>query len=346
MKKLFILFVFLVALTGCVREEIPEITDENYFENTVPEKTEITIFESEDGKYGLSMGEKIIAEAIYDYIEIPNDDEALFYRYKAFVFGGTELFLEEGGKHFFKVSEKPAKRFYLLDAEGKPMINVAFEKIECHYAVDNNNNSIPYYLAGVSEGKYYKYDFIDGGLSLTEYIGTENEEADFGYTITKYSYNLNGYIKRGVKSGEKVIEENTADKIDIPFENRIIIYCGAVWQAFDCGRCLLLDEEGNVLSDKFNRIEFLTFDDGSYVGMAFTAGSVAESPTFDENGEQMPIGVWFIDKNGNMLSENLFDEDLLINYYTLEDDSATVYCRDYDGNESKIEIPFEGYIIK
>ena len=49
----------------------------------------------------------------------------------------------------------------------------------------------------------------------------------------------------------------------------------------------------------------MPFDENSYIG---TAGNGVDDrveylPVFDENGEPMPDGMWFIDKEGNILSE-------------------------------------------
>ncbi|MBR3953333.1 MAG: hypothetical protein IKJ82_07000 [Oscillospiraceae bacterium] len=341
MKKLFALILALLMLCSCGVQEEP-ITEELQSE---PKESETVVFESEEGKFGLIKGEEILAEPIYDSIEPAKGDDIYFYSYKAFVPGGTVLFLEEGGRHFYNISEKPAERFYLLDADGKPIVDIAFEEIEFSFLLDENEKLVPYYFCGTSEGIYYRYE-IDGSKPvLAEKSGKNEREADFGYVITNYSYNLN-HSKSGLKLGEETIIENVADKIEIPFEDRIVIYYGPTWQSVICGRCLLLDEEGNIITDKFNRIEFETFEDGSYVGIAYTAGSWAEEPTFDENGEQMPGGIWFIDKDGNMLGESVFDTEVLMGYYTLDDDCLTVYSYDDDGKEIVTEISYDGYIIK
>ncbi len=332
MKKLLALILVLLMLCACGAEE--------------PLENETEIFESEDGKFGLFKGEEIICEAVFDKIEPAEADDALFYSYKAFVPEETGLFLEEGGKHFYKVSEKPVQRFYLLDSEGKPIADTAFEEVELDFLIDENGKNVPQFFLGIFEGNYVRYEYENGKFVLTEESKKDERETDFGYTITQYVYKIRDFMKYGLKSGEKVIVETTADRIEIPFKDRIVIYHGPTWQSVICGKCLLLDEEGNIFTDKFNRIEFKTFEDGSYVGVAYTAGSWAEEPTFDENGERMPGGIWFIDKNGNMLSESVFDTEILIGYYTLDEECLTVYSYDDDGKELKTEISYEGYILE
>ena len=296
MKKIMALLIAIFMFTACVQEE-----------------PKITVFETEDGKFGLSYGEEVILEPVYDLIEAAEGDESLFYSYKAYVSGETELFLEEGGKHLYKVSERPVECFYLLDENGNRIFDIAFEKIGIDFVIDDNNNLLPNYLNGVSKGAYYSYDFSTGEPELVEEAKPEEIESDFGYTVTRYFYDTYGFVKYGVKLGEKVITENVADRIKIPLEDRILLYYGPTWQAFECGKCIIIDSEGNVLSEKFNRVEFATFENGTYVGIGITAGSRAEEPTFDENGERMPGGVWIIDKDGNILSENLFETNDFMN---------------------------------
>ena len=342
MKKFFAIISALIMLCACGVQEEPVVEEPN----EEPLKIEIEIFESKEGKFGLARGEEILAEPVYDSIEPAKGDDRAFYSYKAFVSDGTRFFLEEGGKHFYNVSEKAVERFYLLDSDGKPIIDIAFEEVEPAFIIDENGNEVPGYLRGLFDGNCNQYKYKNSELVLTEESKKGETEADFGYTITQYVYGIRDFMKYGLKSGEKVIVETVADRIEIPFADRIVIYHGPTWQSVICGKCLLLDEEGNVITDKFNRINFKTFEDGSYVGIAYTAGSWAEEPTFDENGEQMPGGIWFIDKDGKMLGESVFDTEVLMGYYTLDDNCLTVYSYDDDGNEIVSEIPYDGYIIK
>ena len=338
MKKLFLLVLALIMLCSCGVQEEP-VTEEPQ-----SEAEEIEIFKSEEGKFGLMKGEEIIAEPVYDSIEPAKGDDISFYSYKAFVTGGTGFFLEEGGKHFYNVSEKPVERFYLLDESGNRIFDIAFEKIGTNFVIDENNNLLPDYLNGVSKGSYYSFNFSTGEPELVEEAKPEEIESDFGYTITRYFYDTYGFVKYGVKLSEKVITENVADRIEIPLEDRILLYYGPTWQAFECGKCIIIDSEGNVLSEKFNRVEFVTFENGTYVGIGITAGSRAEEPTFDENGERMPGGIWIIDKDGNILSENLFETDDFMGYYTVDEDSIDMISLDDYGNETVVEISLYEYM--
>jgi len=77
---------------------------------------------------------------------------------------------------------------------------------------------------------------------------------------------------------------------------------------------MIADENGNILCDnKFEYIWFAPFDENSYIG---TAGNGVDDrveylPVFDENGEPMPDGMWFIDKEGNIISER-FEHIVLV----------------------------------
>ena len=341
LKKIFVVLfaiIMVALLSSCGEQEEPVI------EEPQSEAEEIEIFKSDKGKFGLVKGEEILAEPVYDSIEPTKGDDAAFYNYKAFVSEGTGLFLEEGGKHLYSVLEKPVERFYLLDSEGKPIVDIAFEEVELSFLLDENENLIPYYLNGLSEGSCYWYESDNGQFVLNSESKKGEEEADFGYTITKYVYGIRDFMKYGLKSGEKVIVETVADRIEIPLEDRIILYYGPTWQAFECGKCIIIDSEGNVLSEKFNRVEFVTFENGTHVGIGITAGERAEEPTFDENGERMPGGVWIIDKDGNILSENLFKTDDFMGYYTVDENSIDMISHDDDGNENVIEISLYEYM--
>ena len=54
-----------------------------------------------------------------------------------------------------------------------------------------------------------------------------------------------------------------------------------------------------------NHVEYFVCDEG-YIGIAF-CGNKEDDPehrqTFDSNGDPMPSGFWFVDKDGNPVSE-------------------------------------------
>ena len=77
--------------------------------------------------------------------------------------------------------------------------------------------------------------------------------------------------------------------------------------------CQILNPEKEVLSESFNYANFSVFDDGSYFGIAFCGGNGVDGhrQTFDKNGKPMPDGYWFIDKDGNIVSERY--ESIFVN---------------------------------
>jgi len=169
MKKLLtlILALLLLLLCSCGVQKEPVI------EEPQSEEEEIEIFKSDEGKFGLARGEEILAEPVYDSIEPAKGNDAAFYNYKAFVSEGTGLFLEEGGKHLYSVLEKPVERFYLLDSEGKPIVDIAFEEVELSFLLDENENLIPYYLNGLSEGSFTLIESAEipaGGQKISIYF--------------------------------------------------------------------------------------------------------------------------------------------------------------------------------
>jgi len=67
----------------------------------------------------------------------------------------------------------------------------------------------------------------------------------------------------------------------------------------------MIDLDKNALTDEYNRIDFIGLEDGYWAGVAVSYGSDSEDPIFDRNGEPMPEGIWFIDKDGNRTSKTM-----------------------------------------
>ena len=165
-------------------------------------------------------------------------------------------------------------------------------------------------------------------------------DGGFGYTIFRTDEER---LNCGIKRGDEIIIEPIYNSVCIPFEDRFLLYEGAAAnEGFGLGLCVLTDSNGNELSRKFSQINYRIFEDGSYIGVAACA-EYQEVPCYDENGEPMPAGFWFIDKDGNMLSERFvfinYDEIPVIN--SPED---VVSATDEHGN--KTEISISEYICK
>ena len=169
---------------------------------------------------------------------------------------------------------------------------------------------------------------------ISEYDG------GFGYTIFRIEEeNLNC----GIKRGDEIIIQPVYNSAWVPFEDRFLLYEGAAAnQGFGLGLCVLTDSKGNELCRKFSQINYYLFDDGSYIGVAACA-DYQEVPCFDENGEPMPAGFWFVDKDGKLLSERFlfstYDEIPLIN--SPED---VISATDERGNNTEISV--SDYVCK
>ena len=59
----------------------------------------------------------------------------------------------------------------------------------------------------------------------------------------------------------------------------------------------------NLINKEYNAFSYLELDDGSYVGYAGCEGEFADYPCYDDNGKLCEEGYWFVDKDGNKLSE-------------------------------------------
>ena len=374
MKKLLALLLALLLLLLCscaVQEEavIDEPTDE-------PLRNEVEIFESEDGKFGAKIRYSEVLEPIYDSIEIyehfflvkegetlktfeftgkqigydysgfvSNEYRSELISYIGIVSEGTMKIIseDENGEPFFE--EVPDERHYLINSEGIPYFSVPLENYEPMTEADEPEKLFIY---GTAKGNRYEgWSQINGSEKLIRMEETKPETYidEFGYEHTGYYYNwYGGYMKHGLNINGEVFIEPVYWGITVPFEDRIVLWYSAFMQGINCGYCRIIDLDKNVISDEYNRIDFFSFKDKSYVGVAYSAGEDSEEPIFDKNGGPMPEGLWFIDKDGNRISENLFEVVPAMNY-SLEEDKIVIEGYK-DGKEIKTEIPYDGYILK
>lgn len=102
-------------------------------------------------------------------------------------------------------------------------------------------------------------------------------------------------------SGEVVIEPIYV-YAKIPFPDRFVLCEGESMLSRECFLSNLTDSTGKLLNNSFTDLEYVVFDDGKYFGVAYCAGEIADITAYT-NGEPTPRGFWFIDKDGNTLSE-------------------------------------------
>ena len=339
---------FIGGKTIYMEEEI-KVRSENGEEKTVRAidqvAVELPVFRGENGKIGLKNPEgKIVVEAKYDMFEVyPNfvvlktiakdgteklsvfgrdgrkigfeyneiepagDWEKQFFSYRGKLTEGTMFGIEYDEKGEPSAAQVPMERYYLLAENGEPIIDIPFENYT-DYSMEETD-----YICGVYNGSRYEYAKEGGKFVLKEKIEPEKRECECGFTHTSYCISFyGGYFKHGLERNGKVFLEPIHSGISVPFDDRVIIWYGSYMQGWDCGRCRIIDLEKNVLCEKFNRVQYYKLSDHTYVGLGIACGPNAEDPVFDENGDPMPEGIWFIDKDGNILSEKLdfpYDEN-------------------------------------
>lgn len=322
---------------------MPEVPKEPEPEmNFITEK-----FTADDGSEKIRILDESGNQIGYDYAEIigaPEWDMDI-YHWLGKITEGTMLVIACDKKGEPILDEVPAERYYLLDENGYPVTEVAFEVFQCQ---SNRYSSDTYsWIAGVSEGIRYAYDIIDGKAVLIGKDEPQKTECDCGFVHTSYCFDwYGGYFKHGLNIGEEVFLDPVYSEIYVPFKNsdRVVLYYGSYMQGWECGYAKIIDLDKNVLCEKFNRIQYYELDGGYYVGLGIACGSNAEKAVYDENGEPMPEGFWLIDKDGKILSEKLdFYKDASGNYIIPEIKSINDVIIALDESGNKIEIAIKDY---
>ncbi len=344
-------------------------------------------FEDKNGKFGLKSPEgEIIVEPVYDSVQeyecffaFKNEVETGRNKIHVYDYSGKRLGFEydsiqaapewdtdvygyigkisEGtmpGLEFIgeepHLMEVPMNRSYLLDMNGKPIVDVAFEDYYVDYYPEDNEWGIKSSVGGVSEGSNYHFEMENGEFVLVDKVEPEKRECECGFVHTRYAFHFyGGYFRHGLNIGEEVFLEPIHSGIYIPFNNgdRVVIYYGSYMQGWECGSCKIIDLEKNVLCKKFNRVYYTELEGGYYVGIGIACGPNAETVVYDENGESMPQGFWFIDKDGNILSERIdFKKDENYNHIIPEMKSVNDIISAIDENGAEIQMHVKDYAFK
>jgi hypothetical protein len=163
----------------------------------------------------------------------------------------------------------------------------------------------------------------------------------------EYNYSASGfgtYIGLADSEGNVVLPEIYSYIIPV-LGDRIIASAHGSMVGYTAYR--LYDSECNLLCENYSYIDFLPIDREDYekgfVGVAKIDYPEHQSPLIcrDENGEILPGGLWFVDKNGKPLSER-FDIDMIDIEFSADDKLA--FVKDVEGNVT--EIPVGDYIIE
>ncbi len=375
MKKLFAILIALIMLSACMAEKPIEAPP---FEEPKEEPAEpkIEFFTAPNGKSGAKANGEVIIEPEYSVLELYGDfilaknDEVFrlfgydgvqrgfdydyfrydwsgdIYRYHGVIFEETIKYIERDERREPVFKESSGEKYYLIDEEGFPLIDVPLENYEV-WPDYSEEGTIE--ILGTNSGNHYHAKITGKGENRTctiEETKPEHYIDEFGYEHTAYQYYPIGRMQHGLNIGGEVFLEPIYNEITVPFKDRIILWYVSFEQCLECGYCKIIDLDKNVVSNEFNRIQFGKLEDGWYIGTARSAGEMSEDPIFDKNGKPMEKGMWFVDKNGTIISPKIqgtdsestayYGYDFSLPPITSVNDVLTV--RDENGNEMQIAI--------
>ena len=322
MKKLLALLLLLLLLCSCGAEEKP--IENPRSEAEVPESSEseeiqyplITMLEYGNFNFNFNV-EKTVYEDGSEILKIFDPDgnriggeytdlsvigsTGELCAFAAETEGkATRLFYDENGDPYSE--EVTAVYYYILDENGRPVVDKAFESFEILPGSDVS-------LRGISEGGIYDYHEENGKLNPVYFDEAFEEDWGNGFFYTGYFYNSGSWYY-GIKKNGEVLYDNVYTGISLYFGNRFWL-----WMECEDGslKARLGNENGNIICDKFESFGWCPVNEEKCIGTASVGrqerGEYA--PTFDENGEPMPEGVWFIDKDGNIISERFENIELI-----------------------------------
>ena len=343
MKKLIaLLLVFAFALTACSSEEQKENPDAQIQNNTVTEEDKKPmgpvpeVFAAGTGKFGLKFGKSVVIQPFYDKIEIHDrfviaknqevvrifsfdgkqkgvdynilepsyDWEKDYIIYHGIVTDGTMLKVDFENEPVLK--EVPARRYYLINEKGEPLADVPLEDYEIW---DYNEDTNTIYIVGTNRGNRYEIERTETGSNVAVTISEEEPSEfidEFGYKHTGYHYTwFGGNMGVGLTIDGEVFLEPVYSGIEVPFKDRVMLKYSAFMQCLEGGYCKIIDLEKNVLSGEFNSINFTKLNNGWYIGIARNAGEYSEDQIFDKNGNPTEKGMWFVNKDGNIISPKI-----------------------------------------
>ncbi|MBQ6877248.1 MAG: WG repeat-containing protein [Oscillospiraceae bacterium] len=336
MKKLLVLILALLMLCACEVSENPQDEAEIFELGEGSRVLEGCIFKSADEKYGVQKDGKIILPATYDeFKRVGELGGKMFYAlgYK----DGTKACFEWNDDGMLIGKGETERTLYdLFDPEGNMLLS---------FPVDDFVRLDFTHLNVSLEGTLYRYTFSGEGEIIGEDIFEKGKTGEkfYGFDEVVYHYNasgLSGYFGLVDSEGNEVIP-TIYTSIEKVFRERLIAktHTGMVgFSAFN-----LYDSECNLLCDRYNIIDYCPIGTDEFVGIGqcYYPESQAYAVCRDENGEIMPGGFWFIDENGNALSEH-FDIKAVEIDISKENKTATV--TDLDGKIT--EIPIGDYIFK
>ena len=342
MKKLLVLILALLLLCSCSVQEEPVIEEpQSEAEISASEKPEVIPDIPEEPVIEENGNEEDVLPN--GAILIGNFGEKRIYALEVSKITKQHRFYNEDGKQYLAEAER--KLYKIFDSDGNEIIPHPVESFDL-FVPGSMGNEGENHLYCVYENNLYIYDEEkDFELIEINEKGFTGEilngfEETFCYWEAFYPYVRGKGLSRPDGS---VFLEPIYQRIEAPFTDRFLAKYGVVSQAVECIATDIIDLEGNVLSDCFNTVNYYFLDDGSYIGVGRYYGG--ELTCRDENGNEYEKGNWFIDKDGNKISENFAE---LYVAYSGHGESfklgTTINVTTAEGKE--MVLPIETYAIK
>ncbi|MBQ7938383.1 MAG: hypothetical protein IJ283_07830 [Oscillospiraceae bacterium] len=272
----------------------------------------------------------------YEKVDFEANDYAKYWIGRISSGSKEKIFFNDLGEPFYKNAE--CYQYWVIGPNGQPALNQYFDYCALFY----ENGSL--ILKAHKNGNLYVYVEADGIFSLCEEKKAGKIEEAFDYEIHSRYENLYApYFGIKDKTGNTLFETKYF-KLSIPFCDRTLIYHGesGLLTAADEGLCLIYDMAGNKLA-AYNVVEYFIFGD-SYIGVAYSAGEEAYLKCYDQNGNIRNYGFWFVDKNGNAISE-CFEGFMNENSWIPKIESPDEMIIAIDKNGNTIEFPVKTYLL-
>ena len=280
------------------------------------------------GLYGVIHGDELVTEAVYETYKQAKIGDFIIY-----VFGRTDgtkpmiEYDEEGKPSEITETKRVLYDFYFSD--GTRFIEITADDYEYYGSFFNVSR----------DGNIYEYSISAEGEVKEEYVFTAGtERLENGYSIVSYYYGASRLsIGAGVldSDGNEIIPK-VYTTVGIYFGDRIVAQKMDGFGLSEIGR--IYDLEGNVICEKYNRIEFFEFDNDEWLGVAVSAGPMSQVATvfYDEYGNEIPKGIRFINKDGKEVSP-IFESGIDFGkpYYSAD---SVITVTDSEGNSFDLKI--------
>ena len=346
MKFLVLALICILAFSGCAGNNLESNPqNDSLSHSSYPDTSSETCYLSEISDNERTDNSEYVADnPLYSYLGTVDGVE-MYKKTTEETYSHKVVILGTNG-NVNSLNEEITNEYIITDAYGNPLINHPFYDFELlpPEAIRASAYEDSYAVIGHYDGDYYRYYFIDGEFVLEtheekgEYTlnipDWDNEP--FGYKRTRYYYNAYAKSYEGLNDSEgNVIFEPVHNGISVPFEDRFLLGSGSGDGSVPEERVFtLVDIHGNRYA-QFNLIKFIVFDDGSYVGVAWSAGNDSpDNMCYDENGNPWDEGYWFLDKNGNILSERFEN----IGFAEISSANDTIVAVDKNGSTIDISV--------